>query len=228
LKDKDSMKNSLPFIIIAAVLVVAFAVGMYFYNSSNTPPVTNKSNTPTRRAEPGSNPPRLRGNPNAKVVIEEFGDFQCPPCALLHPDLKKLEAEYGDKLAVVFRNNPLPMHKHAYDAARAAEAAGLQGRFFEMHDLLYENQKAWESAPDPRADFVNYARQLGLNVGQFQSDMVGPIVNSRVALDLRRGESLGVTGTPTLFLNGRRLDNNEMTADALRKAINDAYNQANK
>lgn len=222
------MKNSLPFIIIAAVLVGAFAVGMYFYNSSKTSPVTNNKPGPTRKAEPGSNPPRLRGNPNAKVVIEEFGDFQCPPCALLHPELKKVEAEYGDKLAVVFRNNPLQMHPHAYNAARAAEAAGLQGRFFEMHDLLYENQKTWEVAPDPRAEFVNYARRLGLNVDQFQSDMVGPVVNSRVALDLRRGESLGVGGTPTLFLNGRRLSNEEMVADALRKAINDAYNRADK
>lgn len=224
------MKNSLPFIIIAAVLVGAFAVGMYFYNSSGTirQPGANKINTPPRKPEPGANPPRMRGNQNAKVMIEEFGDFECPPCGVLYPELKKLEAEYGDKLAVVFRNNPLQMHPHAYDAARAAEAAGLQGRFFEMHDLLYENQKKWSVAPDARAEFINYARDLGLNVDQFQNDMVGLSVNSRVALDLRRGESLGVTGTPTLFLNGRRLDATEMDANGLRKAINDAYNQVNK
>jgi len=114
------------------------------------------------------------------------------------------------------------MHKHAYDAARAAEAAGMQDKFWEMHDVLYEKKEEWSLAPDPRESFVTYAKSLGLDPERFRRDMMGDITSMRVALDMRRGKSLGVLGTPTLFINGRRMDAEEMTPSGLRTAINAA------
>ena len=165
----------------------------------------------------------MRGGANAAVTIEEFGDFECPPCGILHPELIKLEREYGDRLRVIFREFPLTqMHKYAYDAARAAEAAGMQNKFWEMHDLLYEKKEEWSLAPDPRAMFVEYAKVLGMDGERFSRDMLGDLAALRVGLDMRRGKSLGVTGTPTLFINGRRMDPSEMTPDGLRAAVNKA------
>lgn len=225
------MKSLMPFAIIAGVLVMAFAVGTYLYNSSS-PANTNNSNNNKpnpRKAEPGANPPHYRNNSDMKVVVEEFGDFQCPRCGVIYGEVKKIENEFGDKITVIFRQLPLTqIHKFAYDAARASEAAGLQGRFWEMHDILYEKQKDWSVAPDARVEFVKYAQQLDLDVGRFQSDMTSPMVNSRVALDVRRAESMGVRGTPTIFVNGKMVGEKEMEAEGLRRYINEALAQVNK
>jgi protein-disulfide isomerase len=157
------------------------------------------------------------------VTIEEFADFQCPSCARLHAELKKIEGEYGTKLRVIFRNFPLPsMHEHAIDAARAAEAAGRQKRFWEMHDMLYEKQDVWKNEPDVQATYTEYARSLGLNAEQFKADMNAPAIIERVLADQARGRSLGVTGTPTLFLNGREVDPKTMSAEGLRAQIDAA------
>ena len=159
---------------------------------------------------------------------EEFGDFECPPCGQLHPELIKIEREFGDKVSLTFREFPLQMHKHAYDAARAAEAAGLQNKFWEMHDLLYEKKDEWSLAPDPRALFVEYAKVLNLDGDRFARDMLGDLASMRVALDMRRGKSLGVIGTPTLFINSRQMDPKEMTAEGLRAAINRVLQEKGK
>src|SRR5688572_21502863 len=146
------MKRALPFVIIGAVLVAAIAVAWYLKKASVTPTPaptptasaspSSASRTPAQVAEPGAEPPHARGDATAPVTLEEFGDFQCPPCGLLHPILKELESEFGPRrLRVIFRQFPLvPAHAHALSAARASEAAGLQGKFWEMHDLIFENQ----------------------------------------------------------------------------------------
>jgi protein-disulfide isomerase len=221
------MKRNLPLLIIGAVLVLAFGAGLVLYRTMKP---TTDSGTPTPTANkppalPGADPPRVRGGANATVTIEEFGDFECPPCGALHPELVKIEREFGDRLRIVFREYPLQMHKHAYDAAQAAEAAGLQDKFWEMHDLLYEKKDEWPLAPDPRTLFVDYAKVLGLDEERFSRDMIGELASMRVALDMRRGKSMGVLGTPTLFINGRQMDPAEMTADGLRLAINRALNE---
>jgi protein-disulfide isomerase len=143
--------------------------------------------------------------------------------------LKKIEAQYGLKLRVIFRNFPLPsMHEHAIDAARAAEAAGRQNRFWEMHDMLYEKQDVWKNEPDVQATYTDYARTLGLNVEQFKTDMSAPAIIERILADQARGRSLGVTGTPTLFLNGREVDPKTMTAEGLRAQIDAVLAGTNK
>jgi protein-disulfide isomerase len=147
----------------------------------------------------------VRGEANAPVTLEEFGDFQCPPCGKLSSLTKELEESYGSQLRVIFRQFPLPMHAHAREAALASEAAGFQGRFWEMHDLLYREQAVWSKANDVRALFNGYAGMLGLNLDRFETDVNGPDAKERVASDQKRGAALGVHGTPTIFVNERQI-----------------------
>jgi protein-disulfide isomerase len=206
---KRANKSYLPFIIIGAVLLAVAGGGAWLWRSSKQESATTTA--PAQKAPPstliGANPPHAMGSARAPVTIEEFGDFECPPCAALHPLIKKIEADYGEeKVRIVFRQFPLPqIHKHAIAAAYAAEAAGFQGRFWEMYDKLYVDQATWSKAPDPRTFFVDYARDIGLDVGRFVRDMSSPDAAARVRFDAARGGSLGVTGTPTIFVNGRML-----------------------
>jgi protein-disulfide isomerase len=212
-KSTQPKKNYLPFIIIGGVLAVALGAGTVLFRSAKQPPQPIPTSTEKAADKAstsplsGATPPHAKGAATAPVTLEEFGDFECPPCGLFHPQLKKLEAEYGeDKLRVVFRQFPLTnMHKHALVAAYAAEAAGFQGRFWEMYDKLYTNQATWSKETDARPSFLNYAREIGLNESRFVSDMTSREADARVMFDYQRGRALGVTGTPTIFSNGRML-----------------------
>ncbi|MBL0730024.1 thioredoxin domain-containing protein [Piscinibacter sp. HJYY11] len=141
-----------------------------------------------------------RGSPDAPVVPIEYGDFECPYCGAAYPVLKKLEKEMPDTLAVVFRHFPLVnVHPHAELAAEAAEAAGAQGRFWNMHDMLYEHQDAL--AP---TDLLKYAIALHLDPKRFASDLSGHALLPKVVGDMNGGLRSGVQGTPTFFINGVR------------------------
>ena len=222
------MRRYLPFVIIAAVLLLASLSGVLLFRSAQRPATQQIPPTLTATAPgpPGAQPPHIKGAQNAPVVLEEFGDFQCPPCAALHPELKKIEAAYGDRVSVVFRHFPLTkLHKNALAAARASEAAARQNRFWEMHNQLYVNQAKWSDAPDVRPIFIGYARDLGLDTERFTRDMNDNETVARILADLRRGESLGVTGTPTVFLNNRELPYETLKSDVtLRAAIDAALN----
>lgn len=140
----------------------------------------------------------LRGSPDAPVVLVEYGDFECPYCGAAYPVVKKLERDLPDTLAVVFREFPLvAVHPHAELAAEAAEAAGAQGRFWKMHDMLFEHQSAL--AP---ADLLKYATLLHLDLKRFANDLSGHVFLPKVAGDLKSGLQSGVQGTPTFFING--------------------------
>lgn len=227
------MKKSLPFIIIAVVLVAAIAAFIVFgrkkSNDSNSafvaapPQGSITATTPAPQASPTSTIPIEK--PNVKVsspvVLEEYGDYQCPPCGMLYPVLKDIEHEYGKQLQIVFHHFPLPkIHKNAMNAARAAEAARNQGKFWEMHDRLYRNQNTWKDLDDPRPMFVQYARELGLNADRFTRDLDSPEVEQRITSDMQRGASVGVTGTPTVFIEGQMLLYEKTNPDGLRQGIN--------
>ncbi len=225
------MKRILPFIIIAVVLGAGLLTARYLQGkSTETPKPSPTPSTPgaspvasaVNPNEPGAEPAHALGNANAPVTLEEFGDFECPPCGLLHPVLKTMEKEFGpDKLRIIFREFPLvPNHVHALAAARASEAAGLQGRFWEMHDLIYEHQNDWHEAFDVRPIFEGYAKTIGLNLKQFQDDSSGEIVERRIFLDGKRGHSLNVSGTPTVFLNGKEVPFQSLAPEKLRVLIN--------
>lgn len=210
------MKRYLPFAIIAGVLIVAVGAGLLLFHY--------RQQAPARPAfgRPGAEPPHLRGNAKAPVQLEEFGDFECPPCSILWATLQKLEHDYGKRLSVVFREHPLKMHRYALDAARAAEAAGLQGRFWEMHDTLYKNRAIWAAAPYVRPLLNDYAAGLGLDVDRFKADMDGEKVAKRIAADQDRGESLGVDRTPVVFVNGEQVPFAARPEEGLRAAIDKA------
>jgi protein-disulfide isomerase len=171
---------------------------------------------------PGAEPVHIRGEPGAAIIVEEFGDFECLPCSLMSPVLEKLEQDYGSRLAVVFREHPLRMHRYALDAARAAEAAGLQGHFWEMHDLLYRNRAAWVPADYVRPYLNDYATELRLDVDRFKIDIDGEAVAKRIAADQDRGESLGIDRTPVLYVNGQKVPVTDRNDKGLRDAIEKA------
>src|SRR5580765_6977145 len=143
-----------------------------------------------------------KGGANAKVTIVEFSDFQCPFCSRVVPTLHQIEKEYGDKVRVVFRHNPLPFHGDAPLAAEAAVAAQAQGKFWEMHDKLFANQQAIK-----RPDLEKYAGEIGLDVGKFKAALDSGAGKAQVNGDVQYGNSLpgGGMGTPTFFINGRKL-----------------------
>jgi len=167
----------------------------------------------------------VRGNPDALVTVEEFGDFQCPPCGSFAGFIDGLVKEYNPRLRVVFRNFPLKSHEHAREAALAAEAAGLQGRFWEMHDVLYREQAVWTKAPNVRELFDSYAGTIGLNVDQFRKDMESEKVKARVDSDEERGHSFGIERTPTIFINNRSLGPSERTPEGMRAVIDAALKE---
>ena len=215
------MKRVFPFLIIISVLAFALLIAWLLFRSPKT---TNSNIATSTGSEPtGAQPPHIRGNPNAPVTLEEFGDFQCPTCGRFYTELKKIEEEYGDRLRVIFRELPLvPMHQHGLEAAQAAEAAGLQSEshFWEMHDKLYENQKAWSDVKDVMPTFIDYARQIGLDIDRFSRDLSGEAVAQRIFQDGKRAHSLGVTGTPSFFVNGKEYKADEsFSPDGLRQFI---------
>ena len=232
------MKRSLPFIIILAVLAVA--VGAAWYATRPSPGTTTivnpaspaSANNPASTARPaplvgipGAEPAHTLGAANAPAHIEEFGDYQCPPCGAFHPILEQMKKEFGDKLLITFREYPLPGHNHAVAAASATEAAGMQKKFWEMHDLIYEHQKEWKDRYDVAPIFEGYAKQIGLDIEKWKRDIQSEQVAQRVFLDSRRGQSMGVKGTPTVFLNGREVPfETIMAPDKLRAAIQNEIN----
>jgi protein-disulfide isomerase len=160
----------------------------------------------------------VRGPETAPVTLVEYGDFECPYCAAAHVILKEVQATMGDQLRLVFRHFPLTqIHPHAEPAAEASEAAGAQGQFWEMHDLLYENQ--------PRLDpphLLMYAEELGLDVERFARELEEGAYRERVRGDFLSGVRSGVNGTPAFFINGVRYDGSwdiEPLVEALERSV---------
>ncbi|HEV8138911.1 MAG TPA: thioredoxin domain-containing protein, partial [Pyrinomonadaceae bacterium] len=192
-------------------------------NAFAAPPakVSVAAATPVPQASPTIPIEKPNVKVSSPVVLEEYGDYQCPPCGMLYPVLKDIEHEYGKQLQIVFHHFPLTkIHKNAMNAARAAEAARNQGKFWEMHDHLYRNQNAWKDLDDPRPMFVQYARELGLNTDRFTRDLDSPEVEQRIAADMQKGTSIGITGTPTLLIDGNMLRYEATTPDGVRQGIN--------
>jgi len=214
------MKRYLPFIIVGAVALITLGTGALLYRAKRPAvlTITNNSATSTPAMQ-------ARGDANAPVTLEEFGDFQCPPCAAVSGHIYQLEKDYGARLRIIFRHFPLAMHPHARNAALAAEAAGMQGRFWEMHDLLYKEQPVWSKTADVTSVFDSYAGLLGLDLERFKKDMASPETKARVDSDQKRGTSLGVTSTPTIFINNRSLPFTSVNPAGLHTAIDEALKE---
>lgn len=190
----------------ATLLVIAFLAFIF------------PSNLSAQSLETGAKSSWTKGRQNAKVVIEVFNDYECPACAIFNGKLKIVEEKFPDDLQIVFRHFPLVnIHKQAMLAAQAVEAAGMQGKFREMSDLIFKKQQEWKVEESTQDAFVDYAKNLGLNVQTFKSDLESQKVKDRISADLDRGKTLNLKGTPTVFLNGKELNFPEL--DELEKLV---------
>jgi len=158
------------------------------------------------------------GNKDAKVMLIEYGDFQCPGCGGAYPQLKTIKEKYKDTIAFIFRDFPLTsIHPNALAAASAAEAAGLQGKFWEMHDKLYDNQDSWSGAAANQRDsiFEGYATEIGLKLDQFRTDRSSKKVSEKIARDQALGRKMNVTATPGIFIGSTKVGD-ETNTDLIR------------
>lgn len=147
----------------------------------------------------------VKGNNQAKAVLIEYGDFQCPACKAYHPLVDKLLKDHNDILQFAYRHFPLPQHQNAKPAANAAEAAGKQGKFWEMYDLVYQNQDKWSSDRNAEDTFLQYAESLGLNLDQFKNDRDSQAIKDEVENDYDSGKTNNINSTPTFYLNGKKI-----------------------
>jgi protein-disulfide isomerase len=178
--------------------------------------INNKSNSGST-ASPSHH---VEGSNKKNVVLLEYGDYQCPACESYYPVVKQVAEKYKDDIQFQFRNLPLTqIHQNAFVGARAAEAAALQNKFWEMHDLLYDNQSMWSESSDPTSYFYKYATELGLNVDQFKKDYASSKVNDTINADIAAFKKTGATeATPTFFLDGKKIETTA-SVDSFAKQI---------
>src|SRR6266496_5317691 len=215
------MKRYLPFFIVGTVALVTLASGALLYRAKRLPALAIPESS-TTSAMGGTEMVHVRGRADAPVTLVEFGDFQCPPCANLSEPINQLERDYRSRLRIIFRHFPLPNHQHAREAALASEAASLQNRFWEMHDLLYREQSVWSKAPDAGVLFSAYAGILGLNIDRFKRDMESEQAKARVKSDEQQALALGLATTPSIFVNNGKLPRAYTNPAGLRGSIDAA------
>jgi len=163
-------------------------------------------------------------NASTPLTLVEFGDYQCPACGAYHPLVQKLLEDFSGKLNFVFRHFPLSQHANAPISSYAVEASGLQGKFWEMHDKIYETQGAWSGSADARSIFVGYAKDLGLNVEKFKIDIDSKAVKDKISRDMADGNLINIDSTPTFFLNGEKIKL-AGNYEELKKMVQDALDK---
>lgn len=207
---------------LAVILVVIIALAGIFAITNKKDSSTDGNNKSSAQASEN-----IVGPKDSKVTFVEYGDFQCPACKSYFPLITQLKEEYKDRVAFQFRNFPLvQIHPNAFIGSRAAEAAGKQGKFFEMHDLLYENQDAWSSSSSPASILQGYAQQLGLNIDQFNTDMNSVAIADIINADVKSGQAAGVSSTPTFFINGKKIDKNPQNLQDFKTLLDEALKNA--
>ncbi len=189
-------------ILVVGIVLVALVSGFFLLqNQEKYAPKVAQNNLEALNRET----PNVKGNKDSKIVVTEFADLQCPACSQVNPAVDQLVEQYKDKVKFVYRHFPLNIHPNAKDAAYAAEAAGAQGKFFEMVDLLYQKQSEWSTLPDPTGQFLTFASDLGLNQQEYQTAFSDNARRARVSQDAADGNALGVSATPTFFFNDEQI-----------------------
>lgn len=207
--------------IIAAIIIVVIGIIVVSENNANAP---SGNGTPTSH---------IKGDKNSPVKLVEYGDYQCPGCGAYYTTIKAVNDKYDKQISFQFINFPLTsIHPNTFAASRAAEAAGMQGKYWQMHDVLYQQnqayyvqqQQTWITASNPMPLFENYATEIGLNLAQFKKDYASEKVNNSIQADKAKGDKAGVDATPTFFLDGKQLDTSTLTPDitAFSKLIDKA------
>lgn len=220
---------------IFAVVTVSILGLLVFFSKSETTTI-DVSKTDITSVQKGNNDngniaDHVFGKEGSKVTLIEYGDFQCPGCGDEHPVVKAIIEKYKDQLQFVFRNFPLVnAHANAKAAASATEAAGLQGKYWEMHDKVYESQDDWNTltGQDRTDKFVSYADILGLDTDKFRTDMASEEVSAKINYDYELSKKAGVKATPTFYLNGTNIDSETWSDEAkFKAAINAELKKAN-
>ena len=213
--------------IFAVACLIVLGLAIVTNKQSNTPAFTGDAG---KVITTGPIADHVFGSTAQKVTLIEYGDFECPACEAMYPSVQQIKAQYKDNLTFVFRNMPLTnIHPNALAAATAAEAAGLQGKFFEMYQQLYDQQPVWGNANvSQRANyFEQYARQIGLNLDKYRKDLNNPSVDQKIQHDIASSRTFDVTGTPTFILNGQKLsETTGASGQKLAQAVADALKQA--
>jgi protein-disulfide isomerase len=188
------MKN--PWVLIALLVVVLVSGSVWYSNKVGA--TYNDGVVVT---------PHITGNENATITLTEYSDFECPACGQFQPMVTEILSKYGDNIKFEYKHYPLiQIHKYAQIAATAAEAAGQQGKFFEYADKLFLNQKEWTKSSNPTVLFTKYATELGLDVDKFNKQQRSSLLNDRVKADMMEARNLGLTSTPSFFLNGTKME----------------------
>lgn len=208
---------------VAVLIAVILGLGGIFWftkDKSSAPSSSTSSNTLSNHVE---------GENKKGVTLTEYGDFQCPACGAYSPIVKQVVEKYKNDIQFQFRSFPLQqIHKNSRAAHRTAEAADKQGKFWEMHDQLYEGQKTWEGLSDPVPVFEGYATQLGLNLDRFKQDYASGAVNDVINADYAEGQKLGIDSTPTFFLQGKKIEETPRDVAGFDKLIDEAIKAAAK
>lgn len=212
------------FLLILAAIVIVFG-GLLIFNKRDQQN-GNGSNGSVQEVSPTEH---ITTEGSTGVRLVEYGDFQCPSCAQYYPIFKELKQKYDGEVTFQFRHLPLmEIHQNALVSARAAEAAGMQGKFWEMHDLLFENQNNWSASPNPSPIFEGYAEELGLDVEKFKEDMRSDESNRLVQADRREAQQKGYNSTPTFELDGEKVEgltSVEAFSEKIDEAIKNKQNQ---
>ncbi len=213
------MKSRFGFILIACVVVFG-AILFLQKKDASAPNDDGKAGNTTSQ--------HVKGENAKKVTLTEYGDFQCPACGGYYPIVESVVEKYKADIEFQFVNFPLTqIHPNAMLAHRSAEAASNQGKFWEMYKLLYENQTTWTSMASTQAAsaFRSYAESLNLDMSKFDTDQKSSAVNELINADISKGKGLGVTSTPSFFVNGKKIENPK-DQDAFNKVIEDAIKAA--
>lgn len=204
---------------IASVLIIT--IGAFAFGGAKSPEKEEQTISADQKKVLVQKDSHKKKAPKEKVVLVEFGDFQCPACGSAYPTVEQIMEEYKDEVSFVFRNYPLPMHKNAETAALAAEAAGAQDKFFEMYEKLYTNQEEWGESDKPMEYLEKYANELKLDMDKFKTDVEKKTYLSKIQKDKTDGNTVGVNATPTFFLNGEHLESG-LKYDEFKAKIDDA------
>jgi protein-disulfide isomerase len=188
---------------VLGVIAVIVVGAIWISDNKKTGTTGSSSSQPTNHVE---------GKGSTGIKLMEYGDYECPVCEIYYPIVKQVQSQFATQIYFQFRNLPLSqIHPNAFAGARAAEAAALQNKFWQMHDLLYDNQGQWANSSDPQPYFKQFAQTLGLNVSKFESDLASEQVNNKINADLGAFNRTGKEeATPTFFLNGKYIDNQKL------------------
>lgn len=193
-----------PLVVTAAVVVLVIVAGVIWFAVSRSAPVEGAPAGPAQTVREDSHV--LDAGADGAVTVVEFLDFECEACGAAYPYVEELREQYAGKITYVVRYFPLPGHFNSTNAAVAAEAAARQDKFEEMYHALFQSQAEWGEASETRADlFRTFAEDIGLDMAQYDQDVADPETAARVASDFAEGQALGVSSTPTFFVNDRQL-----------------------